>query len=460
MIPVILSGGSGTRLWPVSRSKYPKQFADLFAESLFTKTLKRLKVLGTPWALTTKELTVLTERCYGEVGLKPVAIYEPFGKNTAPAIGVLCHILNLKGHSNDVVGVFPADHFIEDESTYIGALRLAESIASTNVVVTIGIKPTYPATGFGYIETSSKEIAKSTGGLVGFRAVGFREKPDTKTAQEFINSGNFFWNAGNFIFKVSHMIKLFEKHLPDMWATIQTLKPDCSNIEDVYKAVQNVSIDYAIMEKLEEHVCIPCDIGWNDVGSWDEVSKIRETTTDVVQVEASNNFVLSQGAKLYAFVEASDLLVIETSDAVLIAKKGSSQKVKDVVEKLKKSDKSQHANILMERNFDIRPWGSYEILRDSENYKSKVIHVNPGHQLSYQSHTKRAEHWVITKGNPEVVLNDKTYQLKPGESIYIPQGAKHRMRNTTNDIVEFIEVQVGTYFGEDDITRYQDDYNR
>ncbi len=459
MIPVILSGGSGTRLWPVSRVKYPKQFADLFDESLFTKALNRLRVLGSPWSITTKDLVVLTERAYEAAEIQPNAIYEPFGRNTAPAIGVLCHILTLRGQGEEVVGIFPADHFVEKEKTYIEALKLAEVIAKKDFVVTIGIKPDYPATGYGYIETSSQVVEK-TNMHTGFKAVGFREKPDFKTAETFLKSGQFYWNAGNFIFKIRKMVSLFEKHLPEMWKIIKTLKPDYSNIEDVYKAVQNVSIDYAIMEKLSEHVCIPCDIGWSDVGSWDEVAEIKEPHAHQIEIDGSGNFVLAAKEKLYAFVDVSDTVVVETSDAVLIAKKGSSQKVKNIVEQLKSSKDTFSSHLLAERNFEIRPWGKFEILRDTEDFKSKVIHVNPGHQLSYQSHTKRAEHWVVIKGHPEVVLNDKIYNLNPGESIYIPLGAKHRMRNTTKEIVEFVEVQVGSYFGEDDITRYQDDYKR
>lgn len=458
MISVILSGGSGTRLWPVSRTKFPKQFADLFDESLFSKTLRRLKSLGEPWSITTKDLRVLTDRAYSEAQIKsPGVIYEPFGRNTAAAIAALVRVLIQKGLSHEVVGIFPADHFIEKEKEYLSALKLAEQVAQNGSVVTIGILPTFPATGYGYIETT-KDIKDSQGQLKAYKAVGFREKPNREKAEEFLKSGNYFWNAGMFIFKVSTMSQLFEKHQPKIWATISELKNDLSNIEDVYKKVESISIDYAIMEKLSEHVCIPVDVGWSDVGSWDEVAKIKASDTDVVEVGGKNNFVLSQDKKVYSFVDTDDLMVIETSDAVLIAKRGSSQKVKDALEKVKTLERGKQ--LVEERNFELRPWGWFEVLRDTEDFKSKVIHVEPGHQLSYQSHAKRAEHWVIIKGQPEVVLNDKVHHLKPGESIYIPQGAKHRMRNTTQETVEFVEVQVGTYFGEDDIVRYQDDYKR
>lgn len=459
MIPVILSGGSGTRLWPVSRTKYPKQFADLFDEGLLFKTFKRLKVLGNPWTITTRELKVLTERAYADLSLPVQAVYEPFGKNTAPAVAAICHLLSLKGFTGDVVGVFPADQFIEKELEFIEALKLAESLALKGQIVTIGLKPTYPATGYGYIETTSSVMGEA-GKAKAFKASGFREKPNIETAEKFVKSGSFFWNAGMFIFKVSRMSELFAQHKPEMWKLIQTLKPDLSNIEEVYQKVESISIDYAIMEKLPEHTCIPCDIGWNDVGSWDEVSKIRSNAANIVEVGGSGNFVVGSDEKLYSFIDVSDVMLIETSDAILVAKKGSSQKVKDVVDKLKASGKDFFKRLLGERNFDIRPWGRFEILRDTEAFKSKVIHVDPGQQLSYQSHAKRAEHWVVTRGIGEVVLNDKVHTLKPGENIFIPQGAKHRMRNPGREVVEFVEVQIGTYFGEDDIVRYQDDYQR
>lgn len=459
MIPVILSGGSGTRLWPVSRTKYPKQFADLFDESLLSKTLKRLKVLGEPWTITTKELKTLTERTYGDMELPLNVIYEPFGRNTAPAIAAFCHVMNLKGQSEQVAGVFPADHFIENEKLYTEALTLAEDVAQNGEIVTIGIRPSFPATGYGYIETTQDVVGKSVH-LSALRASGFREKPDLKTAEQFVQSGRFNWNAGMFVFKISHMSSLFEKHLPQMWSLIRELKPDLSNVEDVYKRVESISVDYGIMEKLKSHVCIACDVGWNDVGSWDEVSKIKESTGEKIEIGSSGNFVFGSEEKTYAFVDVSNVMLVETSDAILVAKKESSQKVKEVVDKLKATGRAQDKRLLEERNFELRPWGRFEILRDTDAFKSKVIHVNPGHQLSYQSHAKRAEHWVVIKGYPEVVLNDKVYNLKPGESIYIPQGAKHRMRNTGQEVVEFVEVQVGSYFGEDDIVRYQDDYNR
>lgn len=462
MIPAILSGGSGTRLWPVSRSKFPKQFSDLFDESLLSKTMKRLKPLGVPWTITTQDLTVLTNRCYLDLGLPTeTVLFEPYGKNTAPALGVFCRLLEMKGQGQSVAGIFPADHFIEKESDYIEALKLAEDVAMKGHVVTIGIRPSYPATGYGYIETEPQAVG-SRGNLSALKAKGFREKPNKQTAEEFLKKGGFFWNAGMFVFRIDTMIGHFKSHLPQMWSEISNLKMDLSNLPDIYSKVEAVSIDYGIMEKLAGHVCIPCDVGWSDVGSWDEVSKIKPSDTEVIEVGASGNYVLSQSKQTYAFVDTKDLMVIETADAVLVMPKGSSQKVKDVVDHLKAKSKSDaHAKTLLEeRNFEIRPWGRFEVLRDTDAYKSKVIQVYPGQQLSYQSHTKRAEHWVIIKGHPEVVLNEKVIAMKPGESVYIPLGAKHRMRNPTKDIVEFVEVQVGSYFGEDDITRYQDDYSR
>lgn len=462
MIPAILSGGSGTRLWPVSRAKFPKQFVDLFDEGLLTKTLKRLRPLGTPWTITTRDLSVLTNRCYQDLGLSSEnVLFEPYGKNTAPAIAAFCRLLELRGQSQQVAGIFPADHFIEKEADYIEALRLAEEVALKGHVVTIGIRPSYPATGYGYIETEPHAVG-SRGNVSALKARGFREKPSKQVAEEFLSKGGFFWNAGMFVFKVETMIGLFKSHLPQMWQQMAQLQSDLGNLEAIYSKVDAISIDYGIMEKLASHVCIPCDVGWSDVGSWDEVAKIKPSDTDMIEINSTGNYVLSQDKKTYAFVDCKDLMVVETSDAVLVIPRGLSQKVKDVVENLKgRAGKDAKAKVLLEeRNFELRPWGRFEVLRDTVDFKSKVIQVQPGHQLSYQSHAQRAEHWVIVKGNPEVVLNDKVLHLKAGESVYIPLGAKHRMRNTTDKVVEFVEVQVGTYFGEDDIVRYQDDYKR
>ncbi len=454
MIPVIMSGGSGSRLWPVSRQSFPKQFCDLLDESLYSKTLKRLLSLGSPWTITVEPLRVLTDRCNKELKI-PLSqvIYEPFGRNTAPAIALLCQILKQNNQENEIVGIFPADHLIEDEEQFLAAVRRGEAFAKQGHIVTLGVKPSYAATGYGYIETE---------GVHGdsLKAIAFHEKPNLEKAKSFIENGRYFWNAGMFIFKASTMLELLQKNAPDICEVLSTLKKDLSNLKELYEKVRTVSIDYAVMEKLPSHICIPCPFVWNDIGSWDALSevliktpnKVTATTVDL----GKNNFVFSQTEKIYGFVGVEDLIVVDTSDATLIAKKGESEKVKELVDRLKK-DKIIAAD---QHTFEVRPWGRFEVLKDTADFKSKTIVVDAGAQLSLQSHAKRAEHWIVVKGQGEVILDDKIIPVSAGQHIFIPVGSKHRMRNNSTEPLEFVEVQLGSYFGEDDIVRYQDDYNR
>ena len=466
MIPVVLSGGSGTRLWPVSRQSHPKQFCDLLDEAhgqtLFANTVRRLQPLGSPWTVTVRELKVLTERSLASLGV-PLSqvVYEPFGRNTAPAIALLCRVFELRGMGREVAGIFPADHVIENEEAFHRAVRLGASIAEQGQIVTLGVVPTYPATGYGYIETSGAFSA--AGGL---RAIGFREKPSAAVAGDFIARGGFFWNAGMFIFRVDTMIALLQEHAPEVWSGFAGLCADLSNLEDIYHSVKGISIDYAVMEKLSSHVCIPCDFPWSDLGSWDSYAEFVERSGAAgvsagiagapIEVDAKGNFVFPSREKVYSVIGADDLLVVDTDDALLISRRGSSELVKDVVEQLKKSGDKRAS----EHVFEVRPWGRFEILRDTAEFKSKVIDVNPGAQISYQSHTKRAEHWIVVKGRGEVILDDRTLPASPGVHINIPVGAKHRIRNLGTEVLQFVEVQLGSYFGEDDIVRYDDAYGR
>ncbi len=459
MIPVILSGGSGTRLWPVSRQSFPKQFCEFLDESLFAKTIKRVLPLGSPWVVTVRDLKVLTERGLREFGIpQELALYEPMARNTAPAIAFLCKVFEARGLANEVVGVFPADHLIEDEAAFRSAVEKAKAFALDGHVVTLGVRPTYPATGYGYIETSGPASGKNGDAL---RAVRFREKPDEATAKSFLEQGGYYWNAGMFIFKVSRMIEHLASLAPDVWGAFSDLKDDLSNLESIYQKARSISIDYAVMEKLEEHVCIPCDFAWSDLGSWDAISSLPEGSVPcleaVVEVDgARDNFVFGRPGRSYAIAGLSNLIVVDTADALLVANKGASEKVKDVVEELK----NRSISSAQQHSFEVRPWGRFDVLFDDSDFKSKVITVDPGAQLSLQSHQKRAEHWIIVRGQGEVVLDDKTIPVSAGDHVHIPIGAKHRMRNTGTTPLKFVEVQLGSYFGEDDIVRYQDDYKR
>lgn len=460
MIPVVLSGGSGTRLWPVSRTKLPKQFCSIFEQSLHTMTLNRLCRLGAPWVITSKSLRDLTVKNMRDLTLNADnVILEPMAKNTAPAIALLTFHLLQKGLKDNVVGIFPADHIIENEEAFLAAVHLAKADASNGKVVTLGIKPDHPATGYGYIQTS-KSANSTQGALASYSVLKFHEKPSLDKATSFLKEGGFFWNAGIFIFKVATMAELLEQHQPELWTAVSSLKEDLSNIESIYSKVDNISIDYAIMEKLsaESLSCVPCDIGWNDVGSWDAIADIMggTSTENKVEVQGKDNFVQSTIDKTYAFVGVEDLIIVDTADALLITKKGATQAVKEAVDVLK----LKRPGLLTEHTFEERPWGRFEVLRDTEFFKSKVIQVNPSQQISYQSHSKREEHWLITQGKGEVVLNDEIIPVSPGSYVKIPLGAKHRIRNPGATAIEFVEVQMGTYFGEDDIIRYQDDYSR
>lgn len=457
MIPVILSGGSGTRLWPVSRQQMPKQFCEIFDKPLQTLTLQRSLRLGTPWIVTSKALQTLTELNLKDNKAESVrTVYEPVGKNTAPAIAVLCQLLLAQNKVNEVVAIFPSDHLITKEAAFLDVVKFAETVAQENKVVTLGITPSYPETGYGYIQTKAVSV-KDNGSLKAYSVVKFHEKPSLDKAKEFLSQGSFSWNAGIFVFKVSHMASLFAKHQPEMWSLVSTLKADASNLEEIYSKVVSISIDYAIMEKLggDELTCIPAEFGWSDVGSWDAVASLQDGH-EILNVKGQDNFVFGDNKKHYSMIGMDDVIVIDTADAMMLVKKGMSQDVRHVVEALTQ----QKSKLVKEHIFEYRPWGYFEILKDTDFFKSKVIRVNPHAQLSYQSHAKREEHWTITRGAGEVVLNDQIIPVKAGTHIHIPLGAKHRMRNNTDEMLEFVEVQLGTYFGEDDIVRYQDDYKR
>jgi mannose-1-phosphate guanylyltransferase/mannose-6-phosphate isomerase len=463
MIPIVLSGGSGTRLWPISRRKFPKQFCEIFNESLQNLTLKRVSTLGNPMLVTGQDLKTLTEIHIkkSEVNVRQV-LYEPKSKNTGPAVLVACEWLKSMGHENECVGFFPADHLIQDEEEFLSAVKLAQSVAESGKIVTLGVRPTYPETGYGYIQKTKKSLQE---GSEIFGVVQFHEKPNLETAKKFLLTQEYLWNAGIFIGRVKDFLSSFEKFQNDMRSEAKKLKSDLSNLLEVYEKMPNISLDYAIMEKLsvDQLSVVPVDLGWNDVGSWDAVADhfrargLSSKGTTVLSTGTDHNhFVFSQTGREVALVEVDNLIVVDTADTLLIASKGSSQKVREIVDQLNQ----KKSKLAEEPTFEDRPWGHFQILKDTEHFKSKVIQVWAKSQISYQSHGKRAEHWIITQGKGEVVLNDQIIPVQAGSHVHIPLGAKHRIRNTTDHTLEFVEVQLGSYFGEDDIVRYSDDYNR
>lgn len=462
-IPVILSGGSGTRLWPVSRTKYPKQFCELLDKPLQTLTIERLQKYGKGLLVTSEKLKDMTEKdiIQNKLEIEKV-LYEPVGKNTAAAVALACKYLELTGRYHEVIGVFSSDALILKEQEFDQAIWAAVQAAAEEYVVTLGIKPRSPETGFGYIQVRERALntQKAT------EVLRFHEKPTLEKAQSFLADGHYFWNAGIFIFKVSKMISLFKQYEPEIWGLMEELKTDLSNIDDLYEKIKKISIDYAIIEKLspQELRCVPCDIGWSDVGSWDALVEVTEAAPfsknsikkQPVQISAKANSVFSTQNKKYSIVGCDDLIIVDTADAMVVCKKGESQKIKDLVDTLKLNDEK----ITSEHVFENRPWGRFDILHNEPYFKSKIIRIESGQKISYQSHAQRAEHWIMVKGEGLVILNDQEKLLKQGEHIFIPQGAKHRIINSTNQVIEFIEVQVGSYFGEDDIIRYNDDYGR
>jgi mannose-1-phosphate guanylyltransferase/mannose-1-phosphate guanylyltransferase/mannose-6-phosphate isomerase len=466
MIPIILSGGSGTRLWPVSRTSYPKQFVSFFKgqknQSLFEQTLQRIEGLEKPWVITHESMKVLTEKALENFyNSKDQIIYEPVAMNTAPAIGLISKILTDQDKGQEVVCVLSSDHLIQDSKGFKRTLEQAKTKAQLGQLVIIGIQPTTPSTGFGYIECEHPSFEPTP-------VLSFKEKPDLKTAKRYVQSGRYLWNAGMFVFQPEAMLKWFKQFQLQTFEVLQELGDSSQlsssellvKLKTLYPRCEKQSIDYGIVEKLTHIECVKAQFDWSDIGSWDQLVKVTDPLQSQValqQVEGVRNSYFSlTPTKNVSFIGVNDLILVQTDDAIVVVHKDKTQELKKLTENIA----LHQPQLLKDHTFEERPWGNFKILKEEDHFKSKVIQVNPGHQLSYQSHAKRAEHWIITRGIAEITLNDEVIVKKQGESIYIPQGAKHRIKNASQNIVEFVEVQVGTYFGEDDIVRYQDDYGR
>jgi mannose-1-phosphate guanylyltransferase/mannose-6-phosphate isomerase len=458
--PIILSGGSGTRLWPVSRESYPKQFCEFFDQSFLANTWNRIKVFGPPMVVTLESMGPLTRKTLEPLGLKKEdLILEPLGKNTAAAVALICHVLSLRGESDAIAAVFPADHIVTKEDVFRRAVEKAVQAASEDFVCTIGVTPRYAATGFGYVETEGgRELEVQ-------KVLSFREKPKLEVAESYVKTGRHFWNSGIFVFKVSTMQSHIRKLMPDAWDRMQKISADLSNLRISYANLEAISLDHAIAEKISSLACVPCEMGWSDVGSWEEISRLSDEATGirvdskarVFRVGSESSFVFGQSPKVVGLVDVEDLVVVDTQDALLVTKKGRTEKVRDLVRQMKEAG----VGAVDEHVFEYRPWGRFEILRDESTCKVKKIVVDPLQQLSYQSHEQREENWIIVKGSAEVTLDGNLHVLKVGDAIRIPPTAKHRIKNPSpKEDLQFVEVQTGQYFGEDDIKRYADDYHR
>ena len=456
MTNIILCGGSGTRLWPISRTLMPKQFVKLFNDrSLFQLTVERnSKVCKSQFIVSNAEQYFLALDQLDELNkLNNKYLLEPVGRNTAPAIALACMELSY----DEIVLVTPSDHLIKDEKEYEKVLKKAKEFAKDNKLVTFGITPTFAETGFGYIETVNE-----------FDVKAFHEKPDFDTATTYLKAGNYYWNSGMFCFKAGVFLDELEKYSADIYnksveAFNNASKDDIIRIKhDDMIAIPEDSIDYAVMEKSDIVKVIPSNISWSDVGSFDalfdELPKDKNGNTkndNHISIDSKNNLVYGNERKI-ATVDVEDLIIIDTGDALLVSRKGSSQKVKKVVEKLKANNSQLH-NIHLTGH---RPWGTYTVLEEANGYKIKRIEVKPGSRLSLQKHFHRNEHWIVVSGTATVTVGDIKQYVRPNESTYIKMGELHRLENEGKIPVVLIEAQVGEYTGEDDIVRVLDDFKR
>ncbi|WP_366923784.1 mannose-1-phosphate guanylyltransferase/mannose-6-phosphate isomerase [Metallumcola ferriviriculae] len=455
---IILAGGSGTRLWPLSRDRYPKQFIKLQGkeESLFQETFIRSLLLADIddiFVVTNEKYKFLVMGEVEELGYdykENNILVEPEAKNTLPAIYAGVHEITKKGH--DSVLVFPSDHKIAEGSRFAGLSWASEELTK-DYLITFGIKPDGPNTGYGYISPGE---AKGNGYVV----KEFKEKPNYDTAVEYIKKG-YYWNSGIFLFDS----KLFTEEVKIYASEVFDAFESSSDLEGAFSKIQTkISIDCGIMEKSSRVAVVPAEIGWNDLGSFDSLYEVLEknssnniTNQNNILLDTTNTFVHSQVGKLVATVNVDDLIIIDNRDALLICKKGESQKVKEIVDILKEQQDSRTEYHVQ----DYRPWGHYKVLEEEkDSFKIKRITVNQGKRVSYQLHHHRSEHWIVVKGMAKVTIDDDVKFVRPGESIFVKAGQKHRLENPGKFPLKIIEVQMGDYLEEDDIIRFDDDYGR
>ena len=469
IIPVILSGGSGTRLWPVSRKHYPKQFIPLRDErSLFQDTVKRVNMLNheiqAPIVICNDEHRFMAaEQMRLENVNNANIILESVGRNTAPAIA-LAAMCALQRDENSVLLVLPADHILNDQDKFGQAVEAAAGKAAENKLVTFGISPTRPETGYGYIQAGEMMNDGNA-----HQVASFVEKPDLAKAQEYCDSGNYYWNSGMFMFKASEYLNELARFEPEMTTCVKSAygsqEKDLDFIridKEGFANCKSESIDYAVMERTQNAVVVPLSCDWNDVGSWHALweslshDQNNNAVTGDVMLDNCEGCLVHSSNRLIAAVGLKDTVIVETADAIMVAPHNQSQNIKQIVSRLSQAERDEaeiHTKV-------YRPWGNYESIDSAERFQVKRITVKPGERLSLQKHHHRAEHWIVVKGTALVTCGEKEFLLSENESTYIPIGEVHRLENPGKIPLELIEVQSGTYLGEDDIERFDDKYGR
>jgi len=470
---VILAGGSGTRFWPLSRHLYPKQLLRIMGgETLIQQTMRRVVgcVSADQVLISTNSLqaeSIRFQLAEWKDGLQNSFLLEPEGRNTAPAIALAaCRVM--ESDPDGIMLVLPADHVIKEDSRFQASVSLATQLADDGHLVTFGVKPIRPETGYGYIQPNRRVRLGSRRSLIGHPVARFVEKPDAPTAQRYLRSGNYYWNSGMFVWRASVILDELARHQPALMRSVKALaskaKPNSVSEEfaRAYKQLPSISIDHGVMERSSRAAVIPVAFTWSDVGNWSSLEEVAplDRAGNVVSGKVvdfdSRNSVLYADQRVVATIGLSDMIVVDTADATLVCPKSRAQDVKQVVELLKKQGAPEH----LEHRTVIRPWGSYTVLEEGQGYKVKRVNVNAGGRLSLQLHHQRSEHWVVTAGVARVTCGKKVYDLRVGESTAIPKETPHRLENPGHTPLHIIEVQNGPYLGEDDIVRLHDDYGR
>tara|TARA_B110000008_G_scaffold273349_1_gene307476 strand:- start:248 stop:1675 length:1428 start_codon:yes stop_codon:yes gene_type:complete len=470
IIPVILSGGSGSRLWPLSRKNFPKQFQSLATDnSIFQETLLRLNGLEgivDPIIICNKEHRFFVAEQLQQIGVKNATILlEPLARNTAPAIAAAAvYVMKANHDKNASLLVLPSDHIIQDIKSFHDAINIAVGQSSKNKLVTFGIPPKNPNTEYGYIKIDDSDNEKKA-----YNVLAFTEKPEQKTAKSYVSQGNYFWNSGMFVFKPETLISELSIYANDIVlnakSSVDNAQQDLDFVcldAQFFKSCPNNSIDYALLENSSNVVSVPLMADWSDIGSWSAIYDLSQKDNDdnvflgdAYSVDTTNTYIQAKH-HLVATIGVKDLIIIDTPDATLIAKKSESQKVKKIVERLQHEDRQEQ---IFHRKV-YRPWGWYDCIEKSKYFQVKRLRLNPGAKLSLQLHNKRSEHWVVVSGVGIATNGEEKITLTEGMSTLIPLGTKHSLENTTDKKLEIIEVQSGTYLGEDDIVRFEDIYGR